>query len=72
MLHRLLAGLTLALLGGLAWSAAQVPDTRRWAHGFAAWLALQLLTGLSNVLLGWPLLAPTGALPQDPVRTTAF
>lgn len=55
--HRTMAWLVLAVL---CWSGLRlkaVPGLRR--HGRAVLLlsALQLLTGLSNVVLGWPLLA---------------
>lgn len=55
--HRLLAGLTALVLGGLAWALWTQPTLRRPAQWLAALLALQLATGLSNVVLGWPLLA---------------
>jgi heme a synthase len=56
--HRLLAYVLLLALAALAWSllAQHRPELRRWAHallGIAAW---QLASGLSNVLLNWPLL----------------
>jgi len=53
--HRSLALLTLTALAGLAWHLRrQQPVQARW---LAALLALQLLTGLSNVVLGWPMAA---------------
>lgn len=55
--HRLLALLTLAVLGALAWRLRRVAALRRPTGWLAALLALQLLTGLSNVVLDWPLLA---------------
>lgn len=55
--HRLMAYLVLVVLALVAWRLRQVQALRapqRWL----AWLAaLQLATGLSNVVLGWPLLA---------------
>jgi cytochrome c oxidase assembly protein subunit 15 len=54
--HRLLAVLVLALLGVLAWQLKRWPALRRPALWIAGLAALQLATGLSNVLLGWPLL----------------
>ena len=55
--HRLFAYAVFVYLGGLAW----------WLRGVSAWqqpvklllllLVLQLITGLSNVVLDWPLLA---------------
>ena len=57
MTHRVGAALLLVILLALLWrirkeSAMQVPA--RW---LGALLALQIATGLSNVVLGWPLLA---------------
>lgn len=54
--HRLMAYLVLPLLGLTAWlSARQGRAGDAWR---LAWLsALQLATGLGNVVLGWPLLA---------------
>ena len=55
--HRLLAYLVLPGLAVLAWRLVHTPGLRtqgRWL----GWLALlQLATGLSNVVLGWPLVA---------------
>jgi len=57
--HRLLAYVVLPLLGWLAWRLLRTADTA--LHQPARWLAslttLQLATGLSNVLLDWPLLS---------------
>jgi cytochrome c oxidase assembly protein subunit 15 len=61
--HRLLAFVVLAVLGALAWrlrGTGALSTQRRWIAGLALW---QLATGLSNVVLGWPLpaaLAHTG------------
>ncbi|MDE2504188.1 MAG: COX15/CtaA family protein, partial [Burkholderiales bacterium] len=46
-----------AALAGLAWALLRRGDaaTRRWGRALALLLALQLATGLSNVVLGWPL-----------------
>ena len=55
--HRLLAGLTVLVLGTLAWALwrhAAMTKPAQWLCRFAV---LQLATGLSNVVLGWPLLA---------------
>ncbi|MDO5623281.1 MAG: COX15/CtaA family protein [Pseudomonadota bacterium] len=55
--HRLFAYAVLAVLALLVWRlhrAGQLAAQRRWV---AALAVLQLLTGLSNVVLGWPLLA---------------
>ncbi len=55
--HRLLAYLVLPLLGLLAWQLKTVPALRTAALWIGALTALQLATGLSNVVLDWPLLA---------------
>lgn len=55
--HRLFAGVVLLLLGGLAFRLAALPDWRHSGRWLAALLTLQLITGLSNVVLGWPLAA---------------
>jgi len=55
--HRLMAYLVLALLVGLAWQlhcAGALKPQARWVAALAAW---QLASGLSNVVLGWPLVA---------------
>lgn len=55
--HRLLAMLTVLLLAALAWSLHTIPALRKSAHALAAVVALQFATGLSNVVLDWPLVA---------------
>jgi cytochrome c oxidase assembly protein subunit 15 len=55
--HRLMAVLVLGLLWLLAWRLGRLPLLRQPARWLAGLAALQLLTGLSNVVLGWPLLA---------------
>ena len=55
--HRLAAGGVLLCLGMLSWRLWQVPALRGQARWLAALLLLQALTGLSNVVLGWPLVA---------------
>lgn len=57
--HRAMALLVLAALGLLAWRLLATGDAavRRYALGALALGALQLATGLANVVLGWPLLA---------------
>jgi cytochrome c oxidase assembly protein subunit 15 len=55
--HRLIAYVVLAVLAVLARRLRGVPGLRRPARWLAALLLLQFLTGLSNVVLGWPLLA---------------
>ena len=55
--HRLFAYAVFVLLGLLFWrlrADGRLPRQRRWIAGLAL---LQLLTGLSNVVLDWPLLA---------------
>ncbi len=55
--HRLMAYAVLAVLALLAWRLSRFADLRpvsRWIGGLAA---LQLATGLGNVVLGWPLIA---------------
>jgi cytochrome c oxidase assembly protein subunit 15 len=57
--HRAAAVVVLAALAALAWAlaATREPALRRTAYGLAGLAALQLLTGLSNIVLGWPLVA---------------
>jgi len=58
--HRLTAYAVFAALGWLAWRLWSLPALRsaaRWIVALALW---QLLTGLSNVLLDWPLLGAVG------------
>jgi cytochrome c oxidase assembly protein subunit 15 len=59
MTHRLAAVLVLALLLALAWRLHRTGDasSSRFAGGLALLAVLQLATGLSNVVLGWPLVA---------------
>jgi cytochrome c oxidase assembly protein subunit 15 len=54
--HRLLAYAVFAVLAVCAWQLRQGPLAvqARWIAGLAAW---QLASGLSNVVLGWPLAA---------------
>jgi cytochrome c oxidase assembly protein subunit 15 len=47
----------LAYLGVLAWQLRRVTACQTASHGLLVVLLLQLLTGLSNVVLDWPLLA---------------
>ncbi len=64
--HRLMAYAVLAALLGMGWAlwkrastaaAEQATMLRRWAAFFAGVAAWQTATGVSNVVLGWPLLA---------------
>jgi heme a synthase len=59
MTHRLAAVVVLGAMLWLAWQLAATgePGLRRFAAGIFALAALQLATGLSNVVLGWPILA---------------
>ena len=62
--HRVGAAVVIGALALLAWRLAVAgraqPVLRRWAVGLAAVAAWQLATGLSNVVLGWPLAAAVG------------
>ena len=55
--HRLAAYVVLLALIWLAWRMRRETALRRQARWLAALLVLQFLTGLSNVVLGWPLVA---------------
>ena len=55
--HRLVACIVLPLLGLLAWRLNAVMALRKCSRWLAALTGLQLATGLSNVVLDWPLLA---------------
>lgn len=55
--HRGLSLVTVLALGALAWRLRTEPALRKPFIALSTLLSLQLLTGLSNVLLGWPLLA---------------
>ena len=55
--HRIMAGVVLLLLGVLAWRLNRVAALRSPSRWLAALISLQLITGLSNVVLDWPLLA---------------
>ena len=57
--HRLMAYVVLLALVALAWALRRSGDAhaRRFAVGFAGVAAWQLGSGLSNVVLGWPLVA---------------
>ena len=59
MTHRMAA---LLVLGAMVWLSLRLAASgdaalRRYAAGIAALAALQLATGLSNVVLGWPIVA---------------
>jgi cytochrome c oxidase assembly protein subunit 15 len=55
--HRALAGLTVLVLGAVVLRLWSTPALHRATRLLVALLALQVLTGVSNVVLGWPLLA---------------
>ncbi len=55
--HRLMAYLLVPLFAALAWRLHRSPDLRRQARWIAGLVLWQLATGLSNVVLGWPLVA---------------
>lgn len=55
--HRLAAYGVIAVLAWLAWRLLALPAWRRTGQVLAGLLLLQFLSGLSNVVLGWPLLA---------------
>ena len=55
--HRIMAFIVLVLLGVLAWRLNRVAALRSPSRWIAALISLQLATGLSNVVLDWPLVA---------------
>jgi cytochrome c oxidase assembly protein subunit 15 len=55
--HRVLAAVTLLFLGALAVALRRHLPLRQPVRVLGALLIMQLATGLSNVVLGWPLLA---------------
>ncbi|MDP4608924.1 MAG: COX15/CtaA family protein [Burkholderiaceae bacterium] len=55
--HRLSAYVVLLALLWLGWQLRAQPTWRNTAYGLWAMAAWQLLSGLSNVVLGWPLVA---------------
>jgi heme a synthase len=57
MAHRLFALVVLGTMGILAAQLIRQPAFKRSGHLLAGLLALQVTTGLANVVLGWPLLA---------------
>ena len=58
--HRLMAYLVLLALAWLAWRLHRDPATQRQARWLGGLTLLQFATGLSNVVLGWPMLAAVG------------
>jgi cytochrome c oxidase assembly protein subunit 15 len=57
MMHRLGALLLLTGLAWLVWRLMREPALRRHAAGLVGVAAWQVVTGISNVVLDWPLLA---------------
>lgn len=55
--HRLMAMVTVLVLAALAWSLRKHDGLRKQVRALAMLLALQLATGLSNVVLDWPIVA---------------
>ena len=56
-LHRSLAMVTATLLVLLAWHCSRSSALKRQSRALGALIGLQLLTGLSNVVFDWPLVA---------------
>ena len=56
-IHRSAAWLVLAVLLIVGWRLRRVAGMQRWAQALLTLAALQLATGLSNVVLDWPLVA---------------
>ncbi len=54
--HRSFAYVVVLVIGLLAWRLSRVPGLAGLSRALAIVLALQFLTGLSNVVLNWPLL----------------
>jgi cytochrome c oxidase assembly protein subunit 15 len=57
MVHRWMAGTLVLVIALVLWQLRTYPALRRPMQLLGLLLALQLVTGLSNVVLGWPLLA---------------
>lgn len=55
--HRMMAAIVLLLLGVLAWRLNGIRGLRRPSRWIAGLTCLQFATGLSNVVLDWPLVA---------------
>jgi cytochrome c oxidase assembly protein subunit 15 len=55
--HRMLAMLTVGVLALLAWRLRKIPPVQTQARWLGGLVLLQLATGLSNVVLGWPMAA---------------
>jgi heme a synthase len=59
LVHRMGAAVVFTAMALLVWRlrADGQANTRRWAHLITAVAVWQLVSGLSNVALGWPLIA---------------
>lgn len=57
MVHRWMAGVLVLVIALVLWQLRAYPALRRPMQLLGMLLALQIATGLSNVVLGWPLLA---------------
>lgn len=55
--HRLFAYLVIAVIVALAWRVRRIQGLANLGRGLLAVLALQVLTGLTNIFLDWPLAA---------------
>lgn len=55
--HRSMALVVLVVFGLLAWQLNRLPTLRAHSRWLAGLISLQLITGLSNVVLDWPLVA---------------
>ena len=55
--HRMIAIIAVLVTAALAWRLNSLPALRVQSRWIAALLGLQFATGLSNVVLGWPLMA---------------
>ena len=57
MVHRMSALVTVAALGALCWALWRVSALRFLTRAVLVVLGLQVVTGVSNAVLGWPLMA---------------
>ncbi|OIQ79660.1 heme A synthase [mine drainage metagenome] len=56
-MHRLFAYLVIAMTGSLVWSLWRIRALRVPIECVMALVLMQVITGVSTVLLGWPLVA---------------
>ena len=54
--HRFFAAIALIAIAGLIWKLKPYPSARTLKRWLMSILTLQIITGISNVVLGWPLL----------------